>query len=68
MSSGLIQVFVEFGNLQWTLNYILYWINGDARSDSVTHNRVQVLSMPVLLPICSQDWTNNHLMIVFLEA
>ena len=30
-------------------------------SDSVRHNRVQVLSIPVLLLTCSQDWTCNLL-------
>ena len=28
MSSGLLQVFVELGNLHGTSNYILYWIHG----------------------------------------
>ena len=37
-------------------------------SDSVSHNLVQVLSIPVLLLACSQDWTCNLQMIVFLEA
>ena len=37
-------------------------------SDSVSHNRVQVLSIPVLLLACSQDWTCNLQMIVSLEA
>ena len=36
-------------------------------SDSVSHNQVQVLSIPVLLLVCSQDWTYNLRMIV-LEA
>ena len=35
-----------------------------ARSDS--HNRVQVLSIPVLLLARSEDWTGNIQMIVFL--
>ena len=30
---------------------------GIACSDSVSHNRVQVLSIPVLLLTCCQDWT-----------
>ena len=34
-----------------------------ACSDSVSHNRVQVLSIPVLLLVCSQDWTCNLQMI-----
>ena len=37
---------------------------GVACSDSVSHNRVQVLSIPVLLLACSQDWTFNLRMIV----
>ena len=37
-------------------------------SDSVSHNRVQVLSIPVLLLAYSQDWTRNLQMIVSLEA
>ena len=32
---------------------------GVACSDSLSHNRVQVLSIPVLLLACSQDWTCN---------
>ena len=39
-----------------------------ACSDSVSHNWVQVLSIPVLLLTCSQDWTCKLLMIVSLEA
>ena len=35
-------------------------------SDSVSHNRVQGLSIPVLLLACSQDWTCNLQMIVSL--
>ena len=37
-------------------------------SDSISHNQVQVLSIPVLLLNCCQDWTCNLQMIVFLEA
>ena len=37
-------------------------------SDSVSHNRVQVLSILVLLLACSEDWTWNLQMIVSLEA
>ena len=68
MSSGLLQVFVELGNLYATSNYVLYWIQGVACSDSVSHNRVQVLSIPVLLLSCSEDWTCNLQMIVSLET
>ena len=39
-----------------------------ACSDSVNHNRVQVLRTPVLLRACSQDWTCNLQMIVSLEV
>ena len=39
-----------------------------ARSDSVCLNRVQVLSIPLLLLACSQDWTCNLKIIVSLEA
>ena len=37
-------------------------------SDSASHNRVQVLSIPVLSLTSSQDWTCNLQMIVSLEA
>ena len=37
-------------------------------SDSVSHNRIQVLSIPVLLLVCCEDWTCNLQMIVALEA
>ena len=68
MSSGLLQVFVELGNpkeLRTTSFIESTWV---ACSDSVSHNRVQVLSIPVLLLACSQDWTCNLQMIVSLEA
>ena len=41
---------------------------GVSCSNSLRHNRVQVLSIPVLLLTCSQDWTCNLQMIVSLEA
>ena len=66
MSSGLLQVFVELGNLHGTSNYVLYWNHGVACSDSASHNRVQVLSIPLLLLACSKDWTCNLQMIVSL--
>ena len=40
---------------------------GVACSDSIIHNRPQVLSIPILLIACSQDWTCNLQMIVSLE-
>ena len=64
MSSGLLQVFVELGNLQ-TTSFIE--TTGVTCSDSVCHNRVQVLSIPVHY-YCSEDWTCNPQMFVFLEA
>ena len=66
MSSGLLQVFVELRMLHGTSNFIES--TGVACSDSVSHNKVQVLSIPVLLLVCSQDWTCNLKMIVSLEA
>ena len=39
----------------WTTSFIES--TGVACSDSVSHNRVQVLSIPVLLLACSEDWT-----------
>ena len=39
---------------------------GVACSDSISHNLVQVLSIPVLLLACCQDWTCNLQMIVSL--
>ena len=41
---------------------------GVACSDPVSHNRVQVLRIPVLLLACSEDWTCNLQMIISLEA
>ena len=37
-------------------------------SDSVSHNQVQVLRIPVLFLAYSLDWTFNLQMIVSLEA
>ena len=42
--------------------------NGVTCSDSVSYNRVQVLSISVLLLACNQDWTCNLQMIISLEA
>ena len=47
----------------WTTSFIES--TGVACSDPVSHNRV---SIPVLLLACSQDWTCNLQMIVYLEA
>ena len=37
-------------------------------SNSISHNQIRVLSIPVLLLTCSQDWTCNLQMIISLEA
>ena len=34
MSSGLLQVFVELGNLRGTSNYVLYWIHIHSAEDN----------------------------------
>ena len=55
MSSGLLQVFVEP-----TVNFELHPLLNPlvvACSDSVNHNRVQVLSISVLFLAYGQDWT-----------
>ena len=57
MYSGFLQVFVELR--EPSQNF--------ACSDSISHNRVQVLSIPVLLLTCSQDWTCYLQMNVSLE-
>ena len=64
MFSSLLHVFVEIGNLHGTSNFIES--TGVACSDSVSHNRAQVLSISVLFLACSQDWTCNLQMIVSL--
>ena len=68
MFSGLFQVFVELGNLTELRTTSFIESTGVACSDSVSHNGVQGLSIPVLLLACSQDWTCNLQMIVSLEA
>ena len=50
----------------WTTSFIE--TTGLACSDSVSHNRVQVLSIPVLLLACCEDWACNLQMIISLEA
>ena len=69
MSSGFLQVFVELWKTLTELRTTSFIEStGVAYSDSVSYNRVQVLSIPVLLLACSQDWTCNLQMIVSLEA
>ena len=65
MFSSPLQVFAELGNLHRT-SFIES--TGVACSDSVSHNWVQVLSIPVYLLACSHDWTCNLKKIVSLEA
>ena len=50
----------------WTTSFIES--TGVTCSDSVSHNRIQVLSILVLLLAGSQDWACNLQMIVSLEA
>ena len=60
ISYRLLQMLlVELGNLLWTSNNVFYQIHGVGGSDFVNHNQVQVLSITVLLPTCSQDWTGK---------
>ena len=68
MSTGLLQLLVELGNLHGTSNYVLYLIHRGRLFWFVSHNRLQVLSIPVLLLAGSQGWTCNLQMIVSLEA
>ena len=50
----------------WTTSFIES--TGVTCSDSFSHNQVQVLSIPVLLLACSEDWTCNLQIIVSLAA
>ena len=68
MSSGPLQVFVELGKLHGTSNVSFIESTRVVCSDSGSHNRVQQLSIPVLLLDCNQDLTCNHSMIVSLDA
>ena len=66
MSSGLLLKFlVLLGSLHETWKHVLYLIQGGvACSGSVNYNQAKVLNIPVLLLVCSQDWTSNLQMIV----
>ena len=55
---------VELRSEDRTSNHVLYLIYGVAYTDSVNYNRLQVLSIPVLLLTRSQDWTCNLQMTV----
>ena len=68
MSSSLLQVFVELGNLQGTSNYVLYWIHGGSPvliPSAITEYKWFKYSC--IVTRCSQDWTCNLQMIVSLE-
>ena len=68
MSSDLLQVFlVKLGSLHGTLNHVFY-LTHVVSIALINHNRVQVLSILVLLLASSQDWTCNLQMIVSVEA
>ena len=68
MSSGLFQMSVELGKLLELRTTSFIESTGVACSDSVSHNQVQVLSIPALLLACGHDWTCNLQMIISLEA
>ena len=68
MSSGLLQVVVELGTYTELRTTSIIESTVVAFSDSVSHNRGQILSILVLLLACSQDWTWKHQIIVSLEA
>ena len=53
MSSGLLQMFVELGNYMELRTTPFIESTRVACSDSVSQNRVQVLSIPVLLLACN---------------
>ena len=56
-SSGIsYQTWEPTQNFKW---HPLFNPWGAAYSDSINHNWVQVLSIPVLILACSQDWTCN---------
>ena len=59
MSSGLLQVLSNSGTLTELQTTSFIESTGVACSNSLSHNQVQVLSIPVLLLTCSQDWTCN---------
>ena len=49
MYSGLLQLFVELGNLHGTSNYVVYWNHGPKNLNDEYY----------LLFTCSQDWISN---------
>ena len=67
MSSRLLQVLSNSETFTELRTTSFIESTGIACSDSISHNRVQVLSIPVLLACC-EDWTCNLQLIVSLEA
>ena len=68
MSSGLLQMFGELGNLHGTSNYVLYWNHGGRLFWfrllwTGTNVKYSCTSLA-----CSEDWTCNLQMIIFLVA
>ena len=64
-SPAFIKCFSKSGTFMELQTTSFIESTGDTCSDSVSYNRVQVLSIPVLLPACSLDWTCNLQMIVY---
>ena len=80
----IVFIFIVISTTFWLICPLAYLLNsgtfmelqtmsfiksmGVACSDSISHNRVQVLSILILLLACSQNWTCNLQMIVSLEA
>ena len=68
MSSSLLQVFVELGNLHATSNYVLYWNHGGRLFWFRLPWPGTSVKYSCILLACSEDWTCNLQMIVFLVA
>ena len=68
MSTDLFRCFLKSGTLTEIQTTSFIETMGVSYSDSVSHNRVQELNIPVLLLACSQDWTYKLQMIVSLEG
>ena len=57
MSSGLLQVFVELGNLLGTSNYVLYWNHGGRQFWFRLPYPGTSVKYSCILLACSEDWT-----------
>ena len=68
MSPGLLQVFVELGNLHGTSNYVLYWNHGGRLFWFRLPWPGTSVKYSCILLACSEDWTCNLQIIVFLVA